>query len=67
MPLLSKDPLIQPITLLDKLGELFLGIYDQAKLRTLQRRVNKWLATEGPDKEVIFRQTHQPEAMSLCE
>ena len=67
VPLLSKDPLIQPITLLDKLDELFPGIYDQSKLRTLQRRVNKWLATEGPDKEVIFRQTHEPGAMALCD
>jgi hypothetical protein len=67
VPLLSKDPLIQPITLMDKLEELFPGKYDESKLRTLQRRVSKWLISEGPDKEVMFRQTHQPGAMALCD
>ena len=67
VPLLCNDPLIQPITLLDKLEELFPGKYDASKLRTLQRRVNKWLATEGPEKEVIFRQSHQPGVMALCD
>jgi hypothetical protein len=67
IPLLSEDPLLQPITLLDKLEELFPNKYDKSKLRTLQRRVNKWLATDGPDKEVIFRQTHEPGAMALCD
>lgn len=67
IPLLSEDPLLQPITLLDKLDELFPNKYDKSNLRTLQRRVNKWLVTEGPDKEVIFRQTHEPGAMALCD
>lgn len=67
VPLLSNDPLIQPITLMDKLEELFPGKYDESKLRTLQRRVSKWLISEGPDKEVMFRQTHQPGAMALCD
>jgi hypothetical protein len=38
--------------------------YDPGQLRTFQRRVKQWRATEGPDKEVFFAQEHRPgEAM----
>jgi hypothetical protein len=38
--------------------------YDPGQLRTFQRRVKRWRATEGPDKEVFFAQEHRPgEAM----
>ena len=40
------------------------GKYDPGQLRSLQRRVRLWRATEGPDKEVFFAQVHRPgEAM----
>jgi hypothetical protein len=40
------------------------GRYEPGHLRTFQRRVKQWRATEGPDKEVFFSQEHRPgEAM----
>jgi len=36
------------------------GTYEPGQLRTLQRRVRDWRATEGPDKEVFFAQLHKP-------
>jgi hypothetical protein len=40
------------------------GTFEPGQLRTLQRRVRDWRATEGPDKEVYFAQHHRPgEAM----
>jgi len=40
------------------------GQYTEGQLRTLQRRIRRWRATEGPDKEVFFAQEHRPgEAM----
>ena len=37
-----------------------------SQLRTFQRRVNHWRATQGPDKEVFFPQRHCPgELMQL--
>lgn len=40
------------------------GTYEPGQVRTLQRRVRQWRATEGPDKEVFFSQIHKPgEAM----
>jgi hypothetical protein len=35
------------------------GTYEAGQLRTLQRRVREWRATEGPDKEVFFAQEHR--------
>jgi hypothetical protein len=35
-------------------------------LRTLQRRVKHWKATQGPDKAVIFRQSVPAGQQGLC-
>jgi hypothetical protein len=38
--------------------------YEPGQVRSFQRRVKQWRATEGPDKEVFFTQEHRPgEAM----
>ena len=34
--------------------------YPDGQLRTLQRRLKHWRATEGPPKEVFFTQNHEP-------
>ena len=40
------------------------GTYEEGQLRTFQRRIKHWRATEGPPKEVFFAQDHRPgEAM----
>lgn len=56
-PLLEKQPDLTGITLWDYLDEQHPGQYPEKLLRTLQRRVKHWLATQGPDKEVMFRQS----------
>jgi transposase InsO family protein len=56
-PLLENEPGLTGITLWDYLDEQHPGQYPEKLLRTLQRRVKHWLATRGPDKEVMFRQS----------
>lgn len=58
IPLLNKEPELQAITLLEHLQANYGDAYPDNLQRTLQRRVRFWRATEGPDKEVIFRQHH---------
>ena len=42
------------------------GKYAPGQVRTFQRRIKQWRATEGPDKEVFFAQEHRPgEAMQV--
>ena len=57
VPLLEKEPSLTGVTLWDYLDEHHRGKYPEKLLRTLQRRVKRWLATQGPDKEVMFRQS----------
>jgi transcriptional regulator with XRE-family HTH domain len=57
VPLLEKEPSLTGITLWDYLDEQYPEQYPEKLLRTLQRRVKHWQATQGPDKEVIFRQS----------
>lgn len=40
------------------------GEYQDGQLRTLQRRLRHWRATEGPAKEVFFPQVHRPGELS---
>ncbi len=40
------------------------GEYQDGQVRTLQRRLKYWRATEGPAKEVFFPQVHQPGELS---
>ncbi len=67
VPLLEKDPALQPITLFDVLDEHTPNTYDHSHLRTLQRRVKKWRAKHGPDQEVIFLQRHTPGDMGISD
>ena len=66
-PLLAESPGLQPITLLEYLQVKYPGAYPDNLLRTLQRRVKHWKATTGPDKAVIFRQSHPPGALGLSD
>lgn len=34
-------------------------------LRTLQRRIRRWRALEGPEREVFFAQQHEPARLGL--
>ena len=67
VPLLEAQPLLQPITLLEKLEEIAPSQFDRSHLRTLQRRVKRWRAKHGPALDVIFRQEHQPGAMGISD
>jgi len=51
---------LQAKTLLEALQREHPGRYQDGQLRTLQRRVKQWRATEGPTREVYFDQVHHP-------
>ncbi len=60
VPLLKKDPHLQGRTLLENLQRNHPDDYPNELLRTLQRRIRKWKALSGPEREIIFRQDHPP-------
>jgi len=56
-PLLEKEAQLTGLTLWEYLEDEHAGKFPFSVLRTLQRRVKHWKATQGPDKTVIFRQS----------
>jgi len=67
LPLLEKEPHLSGTTLWDYLDEQYPEQYPENLLRTLQRRVKHWRATEGPKKEVMFRQSVPPGHQGLSD
>lgn len=63
--LLEVNPGLEAKTLFGYLQERYPGVFEEGQLRTLQRRVKRWHALEGPSKEVYFAQIHSPG--QLCE
>ena len=64
---LRASPGLQAKTLLEWLFRQHPGVYDQSHLRTLQRRIKQWRASEGPAKEVFFAQVHHPGDLSASD
>src|SRR5579863_3534714 len=57
---LKENPGLQAKTLFAWLQGEHPGKFQEGQLRTFQRGVRRWRATQGPDKEVYFSQIHEP-------
>ena len=57
---LEINPGLEAKTLFEYLQRKYSGRFSDGQLRTLQRRIRVWRATEGPPKEVFFPQQHKP-------
>jgi len=57
---LHDAPELEAKTLFEDLVERHPGKFQPGQLRTLQRRIRRWRATEGPEKRVFFSQLHRP-------
>jgi len=62
---LRTNPGLEAKTVLAALQRQFPERFSDGQLRTLQRRIKQWRATEGPAQEVYFVQEHR--AGELCE
>ena len=58
--LLEKESGLEAKTVFEELARRHPGKFGEGQLRTLQRRVKGWRATEGPQREVMFAQEHRP-------
>lgn len=67
VPLLKKSPQLTPTTLFENLQEEHPDEYPDSQKRTFQRRVSKWKALYGADKEVMFRQEQVAGRMGLSD
>ena len=67
VPLLEATPALTATTLLEEMQRRHPGQYDDALLRTLQRRVRSWGASHGGEHEVFFAQEHPPGRLGLSD
>ncbi len=57
---LDTSPGLDAKTLFEALQRDYPGQFADGQLRTLQRKIKTWRATEGPSREVCFAQQHTP-------
>ena len=58
--MLEINPGLEAKTVFEDLQRRHPGRFGDGQLRTLQRRIKIWRASEGPPKEVFFTQVHTP-------
>ena len=66
VPLLEATPDIRAVALYEELMRRHPDL-DPGVRRTLERRVREWRALHGPEREVMFRQTHPPGQLGLSD
>jgi hypothetical protein len=66
VPMLRASPQLRPVAVFEELRrrhpELAYGVR-----RALERRIRAWRVQHGPEREVIFRQVHEPGRMGLSD
>jgi hypothetical protein len=68
LPMLRAAPGLTAVTVLEELQRRHPGDdHPNAVLRTLQRRIRRWRALEGPEREVFFAQQHEPGRLGLSD
>ena len=57
---LREQPRLKAKTIFKELQAKHLGRFQDGQLRTLQRQIRQWRASDGPDREAYFPQVHHP-------
>jgi hypothetical protein len=63
-PMFELNPGLEAKTVFEFLQRENPGVFDDGQLRSLQRRIKRWRALEGPAREVFFPQLYRPGELS---
>lgn len=66
VPLLQAAPGVRPIAILEELIRRH-PEFPRSLRRTLERRMRAWRAVHGADRDLIFRQVHEPGRLGLSD
>ena len=66
VPLLQSAPGIRPIAVLDEMLRRHPDLPGNVR-RTLERRIRDWRALHGKERDVVFRQVHEPGRLGLSD
>ena len=64
--MLEQSPGLRAVALFEELMRRHPEL-DPGMRRTLERRVREWRAIHGPEREIVFRQTHPPGQLGLSD
>ena len=59
VPMLESSPGLRPVAISEEIMRRHPDLASGVR-RTLERRIRSWRAIYGAEKEIIFRQTHEP-------
>ena len=62
-----KSGIYEATFILNELQKKYPDEYHSSLLRTLQRRIKVWKAIQGPNKEVMFSQIHEPGQLGVSD
>jgi transposase InsO family protein len=66
VPMLMAAPLVRPVAIFEELQRRHPALHTNVR-RTLERRIRAWRALHGAEREIIFRQVHEPGRMGLSD
>ncbi|KWO12631.1 integrase, partial [Burkholderia ubonensis] len=66
VPLLQSAPGIRPVAVLDEMLRRHPDLPSNVR-RTLERRIRDWRALHGEERDVMFRQVHEPGRLGLSD
>jgi hypothetical protein len=66
VPLLQAAPAIRSVAIFEEMQRRHPDLPDGVR-RTLERRIRSWRALHGPERDVIFRQVHEPGRLGLSD
>jgi len=66
VPLLESAPELRPVAIFAEMRRRHPDLREGVR-RTMERRIRDWRALHGADRDVIFRQTHEPGRMGLSD
>jgi hypothetical protein len=66
VPLLEAAPAIRSVAIFEEMQRRHPDLPDGVR-RTLERRIRSWRAMHGPERDVIFRQVHEPGRLGLSD
>jgi transposase InsO family protein len=67
LPMLEAAPALMAVTVLEELQRRHPERFDGSVLRTLQRRIRRWRAENGGEREIFFAQQHPPGRLGLSD
>lgn len=66
VPMLMAAPQVRPVAIFEELQRRHPALHANVR-RTLERRIRAWRALHGAEREIIFRQVHEPGRLGLSD